>query len=508
MFVTMAVIDRKGYSVLPWGDMWDYWILRSKANFLTTLAAQHNEHRIAVARLFFVVDQTFFQARSVFIFVSIFLIQLFHAVLLSCLACRARTNQRTTAVFLGSAAFVCLFSAQQYTNFTWGFQIQFVAVYFAVAGALAALMSLASLSAGTPMRPFQRRSFWLVMAIVTGVIATYSMANGLLVWPILLLAAFCLGVPWREKLVLLVAGVVVWTLYLWGYKTPVQHSSIGDGFHNLPQSFAFAMCVLGSPLDALVSAINKIFSIGGENWRLVWTAAGGLAGLITGAFLWGNFVRNRHEASRSEVVVLHILLFVIATVFLIGFGRTNFPLVEALQSRYTTPALLFWFCILFLFSLLIERNFTRRGDRSLLLLFQFASTAILVLVIVLHQPPQIRYARNAAVYLSEVEAAISAPVYDQEIWGRIYHNPKAMIPAVRYLQSNHLSVFALERVKWLGDPITAHYKMVDSGRCAGYFDEAEALGMGRAVKEDCKEHCVYRRAWPNHGFRLYRFRAT
>jgi len=110
-----------------------------------------------------------------------------------------------------------------------------------------------------------------------------------------------------------------------------------------------------------------------------------------------------------------------------------------------------------------------------LLTIQFASTVILMVVIVLYLSTQIRYAYGAVMYLREVEAAISAPVYDQEIWGRIYYNPKAMIPAVRYFQSNNLSIFASERSKWLGDPITAHYKTVAADRCAGYLDDVETL---------------------------------
>ena len=475
--LTMAVIDWRGYSVLPWGDMWDYWVLylRLKGHPLTMLMLQHNEHRIAVARLFFLADQAFFHGRAIFIVICIFLIQLFHAVLLWRLTYLSRPWRKSTHVFLGSAAFTCLFSALQYTNFTWSFQIQFVAVYFAVTGTLASLMLFARRSAeGTPVRLFRGPRFWLYAAILIGFIATYSMANGLLVWPLLFLAANWLDVPRREKAVILAAGMAAWTLYLWGYKTPLQHSSILEGLLKLPRSFVYAMCVLGSPLDGILSVINRALSLGGGNWRLIWAATGGVVGLIIGCFLWYYFLVNRRRADRAVVVILHVLLFVMATAFLIGLGRANFPLQDALQSRYTTPALLFWFCILFLISTVLEENSPTR-DRRPLLIFRFASTVILVVVIALYQPTQIQYAHDATVYESETEAAISAPVYDQEIWRRIYYNPQAMIPAVQYLQSNHFSVFALERLKWLGDPITMHYQAVNPNRCTGFFDDALAI---------------------------------
>jgi len=474
--LTMAVIDWRGYSALPWGDMWDYWIslLRLRAHPFTMLIAQHNEHRILVARLFFLADQTFFEGRAIFLFICIFLIQLFHAVLLWRLTYSSRPRSKSTHVFLGSAAFICLFSALQYTNFTWSFQIQFVAVYFAVTGALASVMLFARRSTeGTPLGFFQGPRFWLYAAIVIGFIATYSMANGLLVWPLLLLTANWLGLQRREKAIICTAGIAAWVLYLWGYTTPLQHSSILEGFLKLPRSFVYAMCVLGSPLDGILSVINRALSLGGEKWRLIWTATGGVVGLIIGCSLWVFFLVNRRKANRAEVVILHVLLFVMATAFLIGLGRANFPLQSALQSRYTTPALLFWFCILFLISTVLEENSPTR-DRRPLLIFRFASTVILV-VIVLYQHTQIQYAHDTTVYESEAEAAISAPVYDEEIWRRIYYNPQAMIPAVQYLQSNHFSVFALERLKWLGDPITMHYQAVSPNRCTGFFDDALAI---------------------------------
>ena len=62
---SMAVIQRRAYSALPWGDMWDYWIwyLKPQPSLLLKLFAQHNEHRIVVARLFFLADQKLFQGR-------------------------------------------------------------------------------------------------------------------------------------------------------------------------------------------------------------------------------------------------------------------------------------------------------------------------------------------------------------------------------------------------------------------------------------------------------------
>jgi len=472
MLWSMAVIQRRAYSVLPWGDMWDYWAwyLQPHPAFILRFFAQHNEHRIAVARLFFLADQVLFQGRAIFIFVSIFLIQICHALLLWRLAYLAHPHRRSLSVYLGSAAFLCLFSAEQYTNFTWSFQIQFVMVYFAVTGALASLMVFARRwDEGPPVSASHRWS-WLVTTVLVGIVATYSMANGLLVWPALLLLAFWFRLPRKAKAILLIAGVAFWVLYLWGYKTPPQTSSLREGFHNLPQSFAFTMCVLGSPVSDLVFEIDRIFSIGGEQWQNVWTATVGLAGFVTSAFLWISFGRNRRETHRAEAVILHLLLFLVATAFLIGLGRSNFPLHDALHPRYTTVGLLFWFCIFFLVASLVARG-SRSHESQSLVLFQFGGAMLALVVLVLYQPTQIRFARENALGLSEFEATIGAPVYDSDLWTRNYYNPRALIPTLRYMQAKHLSVFAPERSRWIGDPIAAHYPLVTSDNCIGFVDK-------------------------------------
>jgi hypothetical protein len=474
---SMAVIQYRAYSALPFWDMWGgywAWYLKPHPNLFVRLFAQHNEHRIAVARLFFLADQMFFQGRAVFIFISIYLVQFLHAVLLWRLGYLSQPHRKTISLFIGSVAFLCLFSALQYTNFTWSFEIQFVAVYFAATAAIASLMAYANVSAADLIAGSAHRRIWLSSTVLVGVVATYSMANGLMVWPILLLEAFWFGLRRPVKLTFFVAWVAMWTLYFRGYTTPSQTSSIRDGFHNLPRSFAFAMCALGSPLNGILSEITRIFSIGSENWQLFWAAVAGLIGFIMGAYLCIHFARIRRVANLADGAIVHLLLFLLASVLLMGFGRQNFPLQYAAPFRYATPPLLFWFCLLFLSCSLVGRRYPARFSQSLLLL-QFASVVMALLVVVLCQPTRLRYARVTLLYQDESEAAISALVYDPDLWGRATYDPRGIIPTVRYLQKNHLSIFAPKRLRWLGDPISAHYGPTAPGSCVGSIDDVQLL---------------------------------
>ena len=86
---------------------------------------------------------------------------------------------------LGAVLVSCLYSAQQYENLISGFQVQFPLVYCASMAALFAL-----LRAEERRRRDGRGWPWIAASIALVGVATYSMSNGLLGWPVLLLAAF------------------------------------------------------------------------------------------------------------------------------------------------------------------------------------------------------------------------------------------------------------------------------------------------------------------------------
>lgn len=67
------------YSSLPWWDTWEYIAAIAKGESSLSpswLWRQHNEHRLVIQKLFFVVDLKMFHARQVFLLASIVVIQL------------------------------------------------------------------------------------------------------------------------------------------------------------------------------------------------------------------------------------------------------------------------------------------------------------------------------------------------------------------------------------------------------------------------------------------------
>ena len=69
------------YSSLPWWDTWEYIAAIAKGESPLSpswLWRQHNEHRLVIQKLFFVVDLEVFHARQVFLLASIAVIQVLH----------------------------------------------------------------------------------------------------------------------------------------------------------------------------------------------------------------------------------------------------------------------------------------------------------------------------------------------------------------------------------------------------------------------------------------------
>ena len=225
---TLMAIGYLNYTRLPWFDAWEHWILylRSGESW-TFLFSQHNEHRIPVSRVLYLVDQRWFGADARFLLWCTFLAQFGSALVVYRLASSSRALSRVTRMHILGLVLAITFAASQWINFTWTFQVCFVVVFFAAIAAFGALSN----SVRPSRAPEQGVSApWLMTAIVMAVIATGSMANGLLVWPLLVVMAACIGLPKSSVAALAVTGGVVIGAYMYGYhqKTARQHFGCAD----------------------------------------------------------------------------------------------------------------------------------------------------------------------------------------------------------------------------------------------------------------------------------------
>jgi hypothetical protein len=470
--VTMAFIDIRAYSALPWGDHWDHWRLVLKDGYsLGTFVHLHNEHRILVPRLFFMIDHLLFGASNVFIFVSICLVQLGHALLLWRISARASGPSPPSSLALGSLVTIALFSQQQFSNFTWAFQIQFVGVYFLATAALYALMRVED-SADSPTNVGTSSAGWLLSSLVFAWGATYTMSSGLFLWPILLLFSFALHLRWPHVVWIAVNGLIAWIVYLHGFHTPSQHISPLASLFDPPRVLAFALAYLGAPVDDTISAISKIFALGGDNYRTLWAAAAGFVGLLSTIILLLRSLEKRKYFNDAQLLLIYNALFILVTAFVTSAGRgIQFQVIDALTSRYSTPALVFWSCLLaLLWSARVGR--ANAGSVQPTSNFQLGVLVALFLLVAINQTPRFEYVRGYNAYLGEVEAAITARVYDEPVWKRVYYDPSEMRPVVQYFWQNHLSVFGHQWTRWQGKHLKDLFPVAQGNPpCVGWFDE-------------------------------------
>ena len=314
---TVGMVVR-GWTAVPYADQW--WNLLSRHDLtLTWLFAQHNEHRIAVPRLLFALDHAAFGETFKLELACNILVQSAGAALLIAGFQGASTGSRPYRFVVAGLVVAVLFSAMQYENFLWGFQIQFFGVCIVALGAISAMAQVRS----------ERIAFALFAGLST--VATFSLASGLLCGYVA--AAVCIL---RRRSRAMLGGVclvsaLLTAAYLHGYISPPYHSDPVETVKHPLRLAAYSAVELGSVFPPLLG-----------HWSVLGAAImGGLGDLlfvVVGAVL----VRRRRDASGAEIAAFGIAAFALAMTLVTAMGRLGPEVVPAFTSRYTTPAGLFW----------------------------------------------------------------------------------------------------------------------------------------------------------------------
>src|SRR4029077_10059675 len=177
IFATTLLMVVHSWTVVPYWDQWDNLILASDKTFSGIVPvglfhwffAQHNEHRIAVPRLIFAIDRFFFASTNRFNFTCNMVIQVGVTLLVIYLGTRLTARRFSDLIWIIGTVLALVFSAMQWENLLWGFQVTFLGVM------LAALASFTTLLGGRPNRGR------LVATIAFETIAVYTLSSGMLV---------------------------------------------------------------------------------------------------------------------------------------------------------------------------------------------------------------------------------------------------------------------------------------------------------------------------------------
>ena len=254
-----AVGAVRSYSPVPFWDMWHgylhFYQLVSEGHWKEWWAL-HNEHRIVIPKLIYLIDMNLFNYQGYVPIVFIFLLQGLTVVMLAWLL--AGKGLASWEVWLLVALFIAAaFNLMQSENFASTFQTAFVGCF---SFAVAAFVLYAKYTQNG------RRSY-LGGTVLFGILAGLSLAPGLFVWIVLALLAFLLH-PRRyvQSLSFAAAFAASLLLYLAGYKSPGYHANPVESLLRHPRTVAEYLLVwlgniAGTPTSAKVLGLLAVLGL-------------------------------------------------------------------------------------------------------------------------------------------------------------------------------------------------------------------------------------------------------
>lgn len=358
------------FSSIPFEDQWDAYV-----GFFHSLAdgqlqawwTPQMEHRIVFSRLLFWLDGKAFGGLNIFSIVATFML------MVGLCACVAYESRRQFLVKCEWVIAVAIFSGLmflwvQYENFTSGFQNQFVAVYFF------ALLGYAQFS-----KIGDYRNLKIAIAILCGVLAALSMANGLAVLFVMSAQAILMRRPLREIVAVALSGAVVAAVYLHDQTIPVIPVGPAMAHVHMP-ILRFFFVFLGSPV-VFIWQNNVVAGVFGF---LTFCAFSSLV-----AHLY--FTR---KISTYQAFLIAGYGFVLASGIGASHGRWMLGFDSARTSRYTTPALLGY---VFLLMLAVDA-LPRRRTLVLALSVVFLTLFVPIQIRALGHSDRIQYFARADLY--------------------------------------------------------------------------------------------------------------
>jgi hypothetical protein len=353
LFVGLTIVGGfKNYSSIPYWDMWNGYLgfyTKFSSGDWSALWAQHNEHRIVLARIFFWLDIRYFHGQGwLLIIVNYLLLSFATAVIV--MAGKKLLKQREDQYLLWFLV-AWMFFWSQHDNLTWGFQSQFF---------LAFLLPLVSILLLWQSHQSSKSDvLYFNLSLLTGVACVGSMANGFIAIPLLFVYSLFLKVSWRRSLLLFIFSLLFLSLYFHGYQSQPGHGSlitaIKTDFFGL---FRYMASYLASPFAAV---------IGHHSLRPVLEVLGFFVIFFTAYQLVKNYIEGKVES--LNFALLTFVVYVIATAFVTAGGRLIFGLDQALSGRYTTPAIMVWSIVFLILAQLAKnrKNMITIGLATLLL---------------------------------------------------------------------------------------------------------------------------------------------
>jgi hypothetical protein len=322
--ISFIFIKTNGVNVCFW-DQWNFVPLLDKLHngqlTFMDLFIQHNEHRIFFPRLVMLLLGSITHYNNIAeMYLSWFLVCIIAFILFRAYVGTFGATKGAMVKFIPVVWLI--FSLRQFENLLWGFQVQFF---------MAVLFFLLALYLLTTSKTIGLR---FAASVISGIVCTFSLATGLLVWPIGLIQIW-LGwrvqgnesrYTYRKRIIIwCLAGILAFSAYFIGYKIPSHHPSLLSFLQDPISAINYFLVCLGNPL-----AIEQYMAIG-------------IGILLLSPYIYVIFhiftKRGTTSISRMSLPV-SLILFTLLSVVLLTLGRSGFGVEQAMASRYTTLTVL------------------------------------------------------------------------------------------------------------------------------------------------------------------------
>ena len=351
------------YSSVPYWDQWEGFILfyeqwlSQDVDKLALLFSQHNEHRIALPRLFFLLGCTFGSCDNRISIATIYTTQLMTVALFCGFFLKAGGSRKECFGLVLPFLVIASYSWVQKENLTWGFQVQFVGVYF---WSILSIFALAMINdSGSTLKQIAA----MFTCILAASFATFSMANGILVMPFLILLAFFYKLSFRKHLLLFIVTIFLAITYFSDYVSVAGHSQPLEIIIEQPiQLFIYVCAYLGGLFS------GGLFSVSNHEVALVF---GGGYILIVILIAYQHVIGKR-TLNYFQLALFAIVGFILLTSIVTGLGRVSFSIEQAFSSRYATPLVIGWCALLLLLITGGRRSRLFGGVVGIFFLLQFA----------------------------------------------------------------------------------------------------------------------------------------
>ncbi|KJV29555.1 hypothetical protein VI06_10150 [Aquitalea magnusonii] len=431
--------------------MWDgvlgfVWKIKSGDYFLWI--GQFNEHRIFLSRIIFWLDYSIFGDLNILSIIANYVLTGIGVFVFVLYVKEIDENKKLSKGEFSIVVSLIIsweFLWTQSENLFWAFQSQFI---------LAQLLPLMSLFFMAKfVKEFSVRFY--VISCFVAILSLGSMANGILVFPLLFLYALIMKINRVKCVILLCCAILFPLLYFVDYHAPDGHAHFFESLMGHPRQFlCYVLMYLGNPFHYLLGK--------GAGGHVVAILAGGI--FISVLIL--TIYRQALLKSRSAFVValLFFALYVGASAIGTAGGRLALGLQQALSSRYTTPVIMAWLALVISVSVTFsfENENVRRPLRW--------GCAVLLILMVSFQVKALRSEEPTAFLRKQAALSLALGVNDVDYIHVLYPDAdRAMMLANQALHYG-ISVYSREPFSGARKNIGHETSLSNKQRCVGFVD--------------------------------------